>query len=330
MTFRSIVARLIRRKSPPPSAHADVAANWSELAQACIQAPANVAAHLALAGHFAARQRWLEAHACYRSARALGAPRSPDLETKFRCRGLFPAAPGTRSTFATSLFAFQRAERVAQRVRQLHGDRASILDVGGGAGPLALFLPDSDYVLAEPIVNGIDSCAARGLGRRFDVVVCCHVLEHIPESKKNDFLSDLTSLTNGHVILLGPSRGESRMPDVDQLFHRIGNLEWAAEHLHCGLPQIANIRAFADSTGCECSVQANGSLPTTYWMVWAFHYASLAQRSHELEEITSFYNREISPDPSSPELPNDYLIELDVAAHLARSPAAGPSPRSSS
>jgi hypothetical protein len=91
---------------------------------------------------------------------------------------------------------YQRLRLVANVILVQHpANPVRMLDVGGGEGALALFLPEVDYVLAEPTVNGLLG-QARYLGeQQFDVVVACHVLEHIPEPDKPEFLSDLASLT---------------------------------------------------------------------------------------------------------------------------------------
>jgi 2-polyprenyl-3-methyl-5-hydroxy-6-metoxy-1,4-benzoquinol methylase len=56
-----------------------------------------------------------------------------------------------------------------------------VLDVGGGHGQLASFLPEASYCLAEPSVNGISGADLPFADRSFDYVVSCHVLEQIPE-----------------------------------------------------------------------------------------------------------------------------------------------------
>jgi hypothetical protein len=88
-------------------------------------------------------------------------------------------------------------------VRNLHGGEAvSILDVGGGDGALSLFLPEVRYMLAEPTTNGISADAFAP--KSFDVVVACHVLEHVSGDARTAFMEMLSSRARRHFLLLNP------------------------------------------------------------------------------------------------------------------------------
>ena len=60
----------------------------------------------------------------------------------------------------------------------------SILDVGGGDGAFSVFVPDAKYVLAEPCVNGISGIELPFKENSIDVVIACHVLEHIHQASE--------------------------------------------------------------------------------------------------------------------------------------------------
>lgn len=76
---------------------------------------------------------------------------------------------------------------VAVRARK-HNTALSVLDVGGGGGQLAAFLPDASYCLAEPAVNGISGTDLPFPYNAFDYVVSCHVLEHVSVDQRHQFL----------------------------------------------------------------------------------------------------------------------------------------------
>lgn len=314
-----IFRRLLGSRSgaPPPG---DL--ERQQLIEHCRTAPADPARHFALAQLYLARGQHLLANACYRTALSLGASTADAIERELASGGLFvpgkAASDGTVTpAFVEGLLEFQRLSRVADCVRtRLAGRAGNVLDVGGGNGALALLLPACNYFLVEPEVNGLLSDDAVRFGRRFDVVTCCHVFEHIPEEKKPAFLASLASPLADHIVLLGPSVDECPPPRVDELFHKITGAQWAAEHIACRWPRIADIRAFARTNALDCQVSKNGDLAATYWMVFAFHYAALADRNDELKGVVEFYNREIWPDPRAKPPPNDYLVELSRPARV--------------
>ena len=84
------------------------------------------------------------------------------------------------------------------------GESYSVLDVGGGMGELASFIPDARYCLAEPNINGISGTRLPFLDSSFDYVVSCHVLEHISIENRRIFLDQLLSKCKRGLILLNP------------------------------------------------------------------------------------------------------------------------------
>ena len=137
-----------------------------------------------------------------------------------------------------------RLRELAGRIRALFpGDLSAVrlLDIGGGAGYLACFLPEVQYVLAEPAVNGISALDLPFDRKSFDCVVACHVLEHIEDGAKNAFLDNLCDLARSNVILQNPFlMGD---PYLDQLAAddlelgwEIIGAPWVKEHIDSGTP----------------------------------------------------------------------------------------------
>lgn len=302
------------------------------------QRPLDHRAHFKLAQHYFAIARFIPAIAVCRTSLALGSE-SPEvyrllakayfsagcgsLGENLVVRGLLPADYFTSlakeySTDTGSLtnlppFTYQRLKAVEARIRQAVPDEpVRILDVGGGDGALCLFMPNAQYVLAEPTINGITGQSDVFPEKSFDIVVACHVLEHIPEVEKDNFLDVLCSLAKNRVILVGPMDDHGITAQMDSLIYRITFASWAGEHLDCKLPTLDMVRKFARKRGLSCKVTANGDRAAVFWMVFALHYANIAGKTNELDEIVQFSNRYLNDHISNPNQPNDYFVELYI------------------
>jgi len=202
---------------------------------------------------------------------------------------------------------YQRVKALAAKVRALYPeDELRVLDVGGDEGTLGVFLPDCAYVLAEPRVNGLH---AQDFGEQsFDVVVACHVFEHIPDGEKEAFLAALCGLARRAVVLLGPF--DTGGPDLSGFFYEITKADWAREHIESGLPTLAMVSDFAARRGMRCEVTANGDGAAEYWMVFASYFAACAGKGEALRRVEATSNRYFNDNMSNPNQPNDYIVEL--------------------
>ena len=211
---------------------------------------------------------------------------------------------------------YQRVRATATRIGELyHGKTVRILDVGGGDGFLCLFLPEAEYVLVEPDVNGLTGDAALP-ERSFDVVVVCHVLEHIPAEARDGFLLDLCGKSRGHVLITGPfvsADHQALAEQLNQLAYDITKGSWAAEHIACKLPTTDSIKVFAERNGFPVTVTPTGNTAAVFWMMFAQHYAWQAGQGAELDRITQFFNAQMSNQTiNSVHQVNDFIVELRV------------------
>lgn len=182
------------------------------------------------------------------------------------------------------------AEAVARLAVGLEG-RPSVLDIGGGDGMLALFLPDVDYVLAEPGTNGLSGESLPFDARSFDVVLACHVLEHVPADAREGFLETLCRVARRHVVLLNPFRPAEETRDAWlELVAATTGAPWAHEHLACGFPSLDFVTDFAARRGLPCQVEPNGMRLVSTLHVLLSHYAALARRSADLPRINALLN----------------------------------------
>jgi hypothetical protein len=203
-----------------------------------------------------------------------------------------------------------RLKTLADHVRNLHGEaQITLLDVGGNDGALSLFLPQARYALADPAANGLSVDAFHP--KSFDVVVACHVLEHVPQGSRTSFLEMLASRARRHVLLLNPFYDpEGHETERLKLILELTDAQWAKEHLECVLPHLDEVEKFAADHNYECKVYPNGCLPTTLAMVFLDHFAGASRT--DMEKINMFYNSVLYDRLACSEFPTAYLVEIDL------------------
>jgi hypothetical protein len=304
-------------------------------------APSSGIAHQRLADYYAKQNAFVRAIAEYRTALAFerssvalrsladayrsggysaflegteAAQLTPEVASK-----VIPRSAGTGPSHETALRSldsqlYQRIGATAARIKELYGDKpVRILDVGGGDGALCLFLPDAEYVLAEPATNGLSGDVVLP-DRSFDVVALCHVLEHIPTDARDNFLSKLCLKARGHLLIVGPLAVSSFDGLGDRLAYEITKASWAAEHIACVLPTMDSIKAFARREGFPVTITPNGDAAAVFWMVFASYFASKSGESAALARVTEFFNTHLSERMTNPVQPNDFIVELSLAA----------------
>jgi SAM-dependent methyltransferase len=279
--------------------------------------PLSARLHRDLAAQFATEGSLvgaLRAYAELRTAAALG-DRSESLQSLLEER---------RASFGRSVPAVEtlghnpsfRHRALAEAIVRVTGSAACrVLDVGGGDGGLSCFLPAAEYVLAEPTINGIDGERLPFAERSFDVVCACHVLEHVPAPKRALFLDNLARVSRRHVLLLNPFVvRDSMYPERLELILEITGAAWAKEHLECGLPELAEVEAYAHARGFELAVEPNGNLGTSLAFVFLDFMAKAAGRTAELAKINALFNELDVERMTSDRLPVAYLVHLACGA----------------
>lgn len=213
--------------------------------------------------------------------------------------------------FSLPPFVYQRIKSLASKINECFPDRhPRVLDVGGGDGFLSLFLREGDYALAEPSVNGL--LVTHFPKGSFDMVVACHVFEHIPADQKDEFLQNLCSVTRHRVLLLGPFETGAQIADATPLIYQITRAPWAREHLECGTPSLDMITRFAAQHGLSCTVSPSGNRMSVYWALFAGYFAQCAGRGEDLHLIEKFANKHLNTDVVNTADPNEYMVELVV------------------
>ena len=201
---------------------------------------------------------------------------------------------------------------LASEIKEISEDKsASILDVGGGSGELAQFLPEFAYCLAEPSVNGISGLDLPFKENSFDFVVACHVLEHIPKEEREQFLNQLMSKARKGLVLLNPFKVPgTKVKERLELVIEITGASWAKEHLECELPMLEFIKQYACDRNFELSLKPNGTMSNALVVVFMEHFAMKCGKTGQLTKISSLLNSLPESMYNSTIQPNAYLIYL--------------------
>ena len=285
--------------------------DWSETVRNLATDPLNADLHFQYAIDASRAGRPYLAYAELKTAEWLGVDRSEIARLAEPFRKSLPVA----SILSHNLhyrYASLSSE-ILNRVSSTSG--FSILDVGGGEGALAAFVPaDASYCLAEPTTNGISGYDLPFPDRSFDVVVSCHVLEHVPVDRRDSFLDQLLAKSRNGVILLNPfhvdgGRTEERL----RLIIEITGAEWAKEHLDCTLPTLDDLRKHADHRGLRLDIKPNGTLTTSLAFVFLDYFAVRSGCDEEWRKVNRFFNEMYTDILVSPQYPNSYVVYIDRA-----------------
>jgi len=253
------------------------------------EAPLNANLHLEYANYASKNNRPYLAYAELKTACFLGANQERAESQKFKYINALP------NPLCLSHNLYARCKSLASEIILKASDEnsvISILDVGGGQGHLAAFLPDNfKYCLAEPSANGISGHNLPFPDHSFDYVVSCHVLEHIPIDQRGIFLDQLVAKSRHGVFLLNPFNVDGTYPNERSvLIAEITGADWAKEHLDCIFPKIEDIKNYAAKRELEFSAKPNGMFTTGLAWIFVDHFALKAGLHKEWEKLNTFFN----------------------------------------
>lgn len=139
---------------------------------------------------------------------------------------------------------FARLHRTAEAIKRSSNTSESILDVGGFDGALAMFLPQYDIDVIDPITTG-----GTGLSitvEPYDVVVSIDALEHVAPEERQTFLEELCKVARTSCFINFPSR---RTAAVQKLILELTNNPLIREHVEWELPDADTVKQHLESSG---------------------------------------------------------------------------------
>jgi GT2 family glycosyltransferase len=242
--------------------------------------------------------------------------------------------------FCTQFDQYQRY-RTAARVIQAFsdGEPLDILEVGANVhrnlerfapGHRIIYLDRDlpDEVAHDPAFVKGDATAMPFEDRRFDLVVCVDVFEHIPAAQRMTFVHEVARVSRRGLILGAPfdTPGVHAVEQSANGFYRVlSGLEhpWLREHLDNGLPDLAQTRAQLESLGLQVETLGHGEIGL--WL--ALTQAHLAENVYpdvapKVRAIYRMYAREVYPSDVRQPCYRHFLFAGRDPAALSRVRAA--------
>lgn len=151
-------------------------------------------------------------------------------------------------------------------VSDLAEGAATLLDVGGVAGELSLFMPRTDVVTANvdgPADVHFDGSSLPFPDRSFDVAASLDVLEHLPRELRPQHLRELVRVSRRTVVLCCPLGTPGHVEAERQLSEWYRNVAGARhrfleEHLQRGLPTEGELRQLAAESELAFELRFHG------------------------------------------------------------------------
>lgn len=156
--------------------------------------------------------------------------------------------------FELSWDRYIRLSHTAEAIKRYLSSGATILDVGGFDGALALFLPDFFIDVIDPVTTG---------GSGFDLpttytnVVAIDALEHIEPSRRDEFLTQLCRAGDKLCFINYPAQHSE---SAQKLVFELTNNPLVREHVEWKLPDSEAVRTFLADRGYEVELQHYGSV----------------------------------------------------------------------
>jgi hypothetical protein len=161
--------------------------------------------------------------------------------------------------YSLSWDRFQRLQTTAASIEDLLAPGDTILDIGGYDGALALFLPDYQVDMLDPLTTS--GSTKHLLDSSYKLVVSVDVLEHVTPEDRESFLQEQIRLTNRHCLINFPSR---RTAEAQRLVFELTANPLVKDHAQWELPEGPEVAARLQQAGFDTRVIEHTSL--TQWL----------------------------------------------------------------
>lgn len=154
---------------------------------------------------------------------------------------------------------FARLHRTAEAIGRSVNTSQSILDVGGFDGALALFLPQYDIDVLDPITTGGTGLSITS--EPYDVIVSIDALEHVAPEDRQSFLEQLCKFARTSCFINFPSRHTAA---AQKLILELTNNPLVREHVEWELPDAKSVKQHLESSGFVTETKQHTS--TAQWI----------------------------------------------------------------
>ena len=157
-----------------------------------------------------------------------------------------------------------------------------ILDVGGYPGTLLDFLPENYCITADTAFcprAGYVCASGYALpfkDKSFDVVISTDTLEHVGESERENFVTEMLRVAKSYAILAAPfDSAEVRFCDekIAALyeFALVKPHSWLGDHVNLGLPKIGWLTKLLQHRSVSYEIFSNGYI-VTWFLLFGLDY----------------------------------------------------------
>ncbi|MEE8602979.1 class I SAM-dependent methyltransferase [Euzebya tangerina] len=224
---------------------------------------------------------------------------------------------------------FARYRLAAEVVERTVGPDARVLDLGGGPGTLAAFLPEADVTATDIVApsswheQAPDLVLADGAqlpfaDDAFDAVVTLDTLEHVVPASRSSFLDEIGRVAARWALVVCPF-GTPGVPDADIALRAYVRNRFADdlptigilnEHINYGHPNLAASRDRLAAFGLVATIPSGRLDRWLAGMITFFHLLSLGD-DEPVEVVQRFLNRNLyEADLQGPAYRHGLLLRL--------------------